>query len=373
MKVLDGIRVLELGALITAPLAGMMLGDLGADVVKIENPAGGDSFRAHRGTLYSPRFGAYNRNKRSVSLDLAEDADREALLHLADDADVLIENFRPGVMERLRLGLDGLRERNPRLITCSITGFGTDGPYKHRPAFDAVGLAVSGIASLFLDPENPNFAGPTIADNVTGMYACYGILGALFERERSGQGHHVDVNMLECSIAFMPDSFANALNGGMTIDRLTRVSASQSYAFRCSDDKLIAVQLSTQDKFWRAFVAAIGHEDLADDLRFSTRDDRVKNYVVLREVLRPVFAELPRAAWVASLDAADVPYAPVQSLPEVAEDPQVRFLGTFYEEHHASQGAMRLIRRPVRIDGDRMGAERPPPLLGEHNADILLN
>jgi len=371
MKVLDGIRVLELGALITAPLAGMMLGDLGADVVKIENPAGGDSFRAQAGKLYSPRFGAYNRNKRSVALDLTDDAGRDALLALADDADVLIENFRPGVMERLGLGLERLRARNPRLITASITGFGADGPYQHRPAFDAVGLAVSGIASLFLDPACPEFAGPTIADNVTGMYACYGILGALYERERSGHGHHVDVNMLECSIAFMPDPFANALNGDMTIERLTRVSASQSYAFRCSDDKLIAVQLSTQEKFWRAFVIAIERADLADDARFTTRDDRVKHYVALRELLRPVFAARPRAAWVAALDAADVPYAPVQTLPEVIDDPQVRFLGTFYEEHHPTEGAMRLIRRPVRIDGDRTGAERPPPLLGEHTAEIL--
>jgi crotonobetainyl-CoA:carnitine CoA-transferase CaiB-like acyl-CoA transferase len=372
MMMLDGIRVVELGALITAPLAGMMLADLGADVVKIENPDGGDSFRAFRGGHYSPRFGAYNRNKRSVALDLGSDAGQAAALRLIDDADVVIENFRPGVMERLGLGRDILRARNPRLVYCSITGFGAGGPYKNRAAFDAVGLAVSGIASLFLDPDRPELMGPTIADNVTGMYACYGILGALFERERSGTGHVVEANMLECSIAFMPDSFANALNAGMTIERLTRVSASQSYAFTCADGKMIAIQLSTQEKFWLSLVAAIDRPGLREDPRFASRDARINNYVALREELRPVFRERPRAEWTAVLEANDMPFAPVHTLAEVVDDPQVRALDVFYEMRHPTEGTMRGIRRPVRIDGDRSGADRPPPVLGEHTAELSL-
>jgi crotonobetainyl-CoA:carnitine CoA-transferase CaiB-like acyl-CoA transferase len=371
MRVLDGVRVLELGALITAPLAGMMLADLGADVIKVENPAGGDSFRAFRGKHYSPRFAAYNRNKRSIALDLTGSEGRRALLELVDDSDVLIENFRPGVMERLGLAHDVLHERNRRLIHCSITGFGASGPYKQRPAFDAVGLAVSGIASLLLDPERPELMGPTITDNVTGMYACYGILGALYERERSGRGRFVEVNMLEASIAFMPDAFANAMNGGLTVDRLTRVAASQSLAFTCGDGKLIALQLSTQEKFWLGLLAAASPTELASDTRFQTRDGRVQNYVALREGLRAVFCAQPRAYWEAALEANDVPFAPVHEITDVADDPQVQALGTFYEMHHPREGRMIGIRRPVRIDGDRTGLERPAPALGEHTDEIL--
>jgi crotonobetainyl-CoA:carnitine CoA-transferase CaiB-like acyl-CoA transferase len=371
MNMLEGIRVVELGALITAPLAGMMLADLGATVVKVENPPEGDSFRSFRGALYSPRFGAYNRSKKSVALDLGSDDGRAQALQLIDGADVVIENFRPGVMERLGIGRDVLRARNRRLIFCSITGFGSEGPYKNRAAFDAVGLAVSGIASLFLDPNKPELMGPTIADNVTGMYACYGILGALFERERSGTGHVVEVNMLECSIAFMPDPFANALNAGMTIEPLTRVSASQSYAFTCADGKMIAVQLSTQEKFWRALLASIGRPDLASDGRFATRDLRVRTYVELREELRPVFRARGRAEWSAILEANDVPFAPVSTLPEVVEDEQVRALGTFYEVRHPTEGVVRGIRPPVRIDGVHGNTESPAPTLGEHNERLF--
>jgi formyl-CoA transferase len=371
VKLLDGVRVLELGALITAPLCGMMLADLGADVVKIENPKGGDSFRAYRGKLYSPRFAAYNRGKRSVTLDLTAEEGRAALLGLVERSDVLIENFRPDVMQRLRLGWDVLHAANPRLIHCSITGFGSDGPFADRPAFDAVGLAMSGIASLFLDPANPELMGPTITDNVTGMYACYGILGALYERERSGAGHRVEVNMLESSIAFMPDPFANALMGRQKMDRLTRVSASQSYAFACSDGKLLAIQLSTQEKFWTGLLAAIERPELAEDERFRTRDLRVANYVELRALLRSVFARAERAEWYVRLERHDVPFAPVHTLAEVVEDEQVVHLGTFYTMQHPDEGEITAIHNPVRIDSGRIDAALPPPALGEHTAAVL--
>lgn len=371
MKPLAGIRVLELGALITAPLCAMLLADLGADVVKIENPQGGDSFRPAQGKLYSPRFAAYNRGKRSVALDLASEAGRSTLLSLARRSDVLIENFRPDVMQRLGLAWDVLHAANPRLVHCSITGFGPDGPYADRPAFDAVGLAMSGIASLFLDPANPELMGPTITDNVTGMYACYGILGALFERERSGAGRHVEVNMLESSIAFMPDPFANAIMGGQTMDRLTRVSASQSYALTCADGKMLAIQLSTQEKFWTGLLAAIERPELAADPRFVDRDRRVANYVALRALLREAFAKRTRAQWYARLEQHDVPFAPVHTLTEVVADEQVAHLGTFYRMHHPTEGELTAIHSPVRIDGHRVDAELPPPALGEHTTAVL--
>jgi len=369
-EVLKGVRVVEMGTMITAPLAGMMLADQGADVIKVEHPNGGDPFRSFRGGLYSPHFVAYNRGKRSIKLDLRSDQGRAVLLKLLAGADVLIENYRAGVMDRLGLTAEALRANNPRLIHCSITGFGNSGPYSGRPAYDMVGQALSGIASLFLDPEHPETSGPTIPDNATGMYACYGILGALFERERTGHGHRIEVNMLEASIAFMPDPFANYLRLGMDNDRLTRVASSHSFAFRCADGKLLAVHLSSQPKFWESFVAVLGRPELAADERFKTRERRIQNYRELCRVLADAVVTRPRADWMVELEKADVPFAPVQTVAEVVDDPQVAHLHTFYEQRHPTEGASLAIHRPVLIDGERQ-AVAAAPTLGEHTAAVL--
>ena len=370
-RVLAGVRVLELGTMITAPVAGMMLADLGADVVKVENPKGGDPFRNFRGGLYSPHFTAYNRNKRSLTLNLQSEAGKGALLRLLPRADVLIENYRAGVMERLGLGAAALAAANPGLIHCSITGFGASGPYAGRPAFDTIGSALGGITGLFVDREKPRLAGPTITDNATGIYACYGILGALFERARTGKGRRVEVNMLEASIAFMPDMFANFTQMGIRNDPFTRVSTSQSYALRCADGKLLAVHLSSPPKFWEGLLAALERPDLAADPRFGTREARVKNYGALYATLQEIAATRPRGDWMTRLEKEDVPFAPIHEIAEVLEDEQVRHLGTFYRTHHPTEGAVTGIHRPVRIDGSRDIAATPPPALGEHSDAIL--
>ena len=369
--VLKGVRVVELSTVITAPLTGLMLADLGAEVVKVEHPQGGDPFRNFRGGRYSPNFVAYNRGKRSIQLDLRTEAGRSILLKLVARADILLENYRPGVLDKLGLGDDALRAANARLIHCSITGFGASGPYSARPAYDNVAVALSGILSLQLDPDHPQSSGPTIADNATGMFACYGILGALYERERSGRGHRVDVNMLEAAIAFVPDPFANYTRAGIVSDRLTRVAASQSFAFRCGDGKLLAVHLSSQPKFFEAMAAALERPDLVRDERFATRDLRIANYGELTRVLAEIVATKPRAHWMSVLEANDVPFAPVQSLPDVLEDPQVRHLGTFYQQRHPSEGEITAIHRPVLIDGAREQRALPAPTLGEHTDEVL--
>ena len=368
--VLKGVRVVDLGTMITAPLAGMMLADHGADVIKVEHPQGGDPFRSFRGGLYSPHFVAYNRGKRSIKLDLRSEDGRAILLKLIAGADVLIENYRAGVMDRLGLTADVLQAANSRLIHCSITGFGASGPYKARPAYDTVGLALSGIASLLIDPENPEACGPTITDNVTGMYACYGILGALYEREKTARGRRVEVNMLEASIAFMPDPFVNHVRMSIVNERQTRVASSHSFALRCADGKLLAVHLSSQPKFWEAFCGVLERPDLIEDPRFKTRDQRIKNYRELCHVLNEVVAKRPRGEWMAELEAADVPFAPVQTIPEVIEDPQVQHLHTFYPTQHPVEGPGLDIHRPVLIDGQR-DAIAPAPSLGEHTDTVL--
>jgi formyl-CoA transferase len=372
MTALKDVRIVELTAVITGPLAGQMLADLGADVIKVENPDGGDMFRNWRGGLYSSQFLAYNRNKRSVTLNLRSADGKDVFLRLVETADVLLENFRPGVMERLGLGLDVLRARNPRLIYCSITGFGEDGPYMHRPAYDAVAQSLSGLSSMFLDPDNPQITGPTIADNMTGINAAYGILGALFERERTGVARRIDVNMLEAGLTFMPDPWSNLINGEIPQGPLARVKASQSYAMRCADGKLVAIHLSSPPKFWQGVQNAFERTDLGSDPRFAEREGRISNYVELRDEFQKAAETKPRDYWMARLEAEDVPFAPVNTLPEVFDDPQIKHLDPFFTTSHPTEGEMTLLRRPVRFDGSRDDQPlNPPPTLGEHTAKIL--
>jgi formyl-CoA transferase len=362
---LEGVRVLELGTTITAPLAAMMLADLGADVIKIERPEG-DPFRSFRGGTYSPHFVSFNRNKRSLVLDLTREDERERLQALLADADVLIDNVRPSVLPRVGLDPALLHERYPRLIHCSITGFGAIGPYRDRPAFDAVAQALSGMSSLFLDPADPDLTGPTISDNVTGMYACYGILGALFERERTGTGHRLEINMLEASMSFIADAFANVTRLGMTITPHTRVASSQSYAFRCADGKLVAVHLSSIEKFWTALLEVLEAPEIGTDARFANRMDRLNRYLELRSALAERFATQPRAVWIERLERADVPYASVNTIEETLDDPQVAALGTRYTTQHSTEGEISAVHSPIHVDGERITPTMPPPTLNEH-------
>ena len=370
-SLLDGIKIIESSTMITGSLAGSLLGDLGASIVKVENPNGGDPFRVFRGDDYSPHFRAYNRNKESLALDLRSAQGRGIYLKLAADADVLIENFRPGVMDRLNLGMAVLREANPRLIVCSITGFGEDGPYKDRPAYDAVAQGISGISSLFLG-EDAQLTGPTIADNMTGYNACYGVLGALFERERTGKARRIEVNMLESAIAFIPDPFLNAQILDVEPGPLMRVTASQSYAVRCADGKMLSIHMSSQEKFWRAMQKAFERPDLGADPRFDDRTKRIDNYLLLAAEFQKTAAAKPQDYWTARLEEFDVPFAPVNSLPEVYDDPQVRHLDTFAEITHPERGSYTGIRRPVFFDGSRDDQPLgPPPDFNEHGEKIL--
>lgn len=365
-KPLDGIRVLELGTVITGPYAGSLLAELGAEVIKIERPDGGDPFRSFLGGLYSPHFQAYNKNKKSVALDLSQDEGREALNDLVRSADVMLDNFRPGVLDRLGYGDEAVRSLNPDIICCSITGFGTDGPYSSRPAYDAVAQSLAGIAGLFVDPAKPRLTGPTISDNVTGMYAALGIMAALFERERKGVRRRLNVSMLEASMAFIPDPFAFADND-IEVTPTTRVAASQSFAMRCRDGKGLALHLSSLPKFWDALCEAIEQDDIRDDPRFATRALRYENYSVLAERLAEVFVEQDRDAWIERLSRFDIPFAPINSVQEVAEDPQVRHLATFYESRASDGTEVRSMHCPVWFDGKRTDPQGAPPMLGEHN------
>ena len=370
---LTGVRVVEIGTAITAPLAAMMLADFGADVIKVERPEG-DPFRRARGGTYSPNFVAFNRNKRSVVIDLSAEPGRTALHGLLATADVLLDNFRPGVLDRLGLAPEAMRERFPRLIMCSITGFGATGPDRALPAFDAVSQARSGLSAMLVDPDRPEAFGPTISDNATGLYAAAAILGALFERHRTGCGRRLEINMLEASMAFHTDNFANWTQSGIASNRTSRVAASQSFALHCADGKLLAIHLSTQTKFWDALVTAIGARSLSADPRFITREGRVGRYRELQAELNTYFCAHPRSEWERRLQAVDVPFAPIQSVEEVLADPQVAELGTVFHMRHPTHGDLTDIHCPVLVDGERPRLENfPAPELGEHTDELLKN
>ena len=369
---LNDVLVVEMGTAITAPLAAMMLGDLGADVIKIERP-GGEPFRRARGGTYSPNFVAFNRNKRSVTLDLTAESGRAALAALVARTDVLIDNFRPGVLERLGLAPADLRRRHHRLIHCSITGFGTKGPARLQPAFDAVAQARSGIAGMMIDPEHPEVFGPTISDNVTGMYAATAILAALYQRHITGDGRRIEVNMLEASMAFMPDTFANWTQMGIPSERYSRAAGSQSFAVRCADGKPLAIHLSTQEKFWQGLLAVIDDPSLGTDPRFAAREGRVANYRALQAALNERFPKRPRAEWEERLAKADVPFAPINTVQEVLADPQVAALGALRPMPHPTLGEILDVECPVLVDGVRPRADYlRAPLVGEHTEEVLV-
>ena len=368
---LEGLRVVELGNFITGPLAAMMLADLGAEVIKVERPEG-DPFRRGHGGQYGPAFVAYNRNKKSVVLDTTKPEDRKALLELVACADVLIDNFRPAVLDKMGLDAATLEARNPRLIHCSITGFGNKGPYQNRPAFDTVGQALSGIASFLVDPEAPESFGPTIADNATGMYAAYGVLGALVERGRTGKGRRIEVNMLEASMAFIQDGFTGYTMAGIVGGRQTRIVRSQCFAFRCADGKLIGIHLSTTEKFWQELARAVGAPEWIDDERFLTHQKRVGEYHTIEKLLGERMAQRTRAEWTAIFEANDVPFAPINTVQEAIEDPQVAALGTMVEMTHPELGTVRAVNCPVLVDGERpRKGVLAPPKIGEHTAQTL--
>lgn len=368
---LAGCRVIDYGSFITGPYTAVLLADLGAEVIKVERPGIGDPFRSFERGLYGPQFQAFNRNKKSIVVDLNDGADRKVMEQLIAESDVLIENYRPGVMAKLGFDYAASSALNPRLVYCSISGFGPDGPYAGRPAYDTVAQAASGYLSLFLSPEEGTIKGPAAADAATGLYAAYGILGALLERERTGRGHLVEVSMMAAMAHFASEPFQHYFVRGILPEPQDRARTSQSFAFGCADGKVIAIHLSSPTKFWQGLLAALERPDLAQDRRFAERMDRVHNYKALEEVLRPVFLTRPRDEWVERLAGADVPHAPVLNLQEVLDDPQARHLGIEREVVHPVEGRVRTIANPVVFDrGARGDGIVAPPALDEHGAEI---
>jgi crotonobetainyl-CoA:carnitine CoA-transferase CaiB-like acyl-CoA transferase len=370
MKILKDIRVIELGTYITGPAAGMHLADLGADVIKVERPGQGDPFRAFKGGLYSPHYQTYNRNKRSIALDTALPDDRAVFHDLIAGADVFIQNFRPGVAEKLGAGEEELHRVNPRLVYCAISGFGTSGPSRDRPAYDTVAQAASGYLRLLTPPTNPRVIGPAIADAVTGQYAAMGILAALLERETTGKGRRIDISMLEAMCHFNLDSFTHHYSVGEVMGPLSRPVVSQSYTFECADGKWVAIHMSSPPKFWEGFLAATGQEALARDPRFAERLERIRHQDEMIAHFTPIFRAKTRDAWCDLLLANEVPHSPAYDSDEALEDPQAQHLRIKVSAPSRELGTFTTVRAPYNFDGEPELSVAPPPVLDEHGEEI---
>jgi crotonobetainyl-CoA:carnitine CoA-transferase CaiB-like acyl-CoA transferase len=368
---LQGITVVEFADYVTGPYAGALLADLGARVIKIEAPGRGDPFRGWGAEGYSATFCSVNRGKESITLDLRTPEGQEVARALARRVDVFVENHRPGVAERMGVGYEQLRELNPGLVYCSISGFGQDGPYRDRPGYDTIGQAMGGLLSLLTDRSEPRGMGISLSDHLAGVFAAYGILGALVGRAQTGQGQRVETSLLQATVAFVGENAARYFENGEVPDRAHRTHTAQVYAFVAADGLPFVIHLSSPQKFFHGLARAVERPELVDDPRFASKDARQAHYAELEAILAEIFRQQPRADWLERLRAHDVPTAPLNSLDDVFADPQVQHLGMARTLHHPERGDVRLVDSAVRLTTMPHGTDVPPPALGEHTAALL--
>jgi formyl-CoA transferase len=358
---LRGLRVLELGQYISGPFAGKLLADMGADVIKVESPEG-DPMRRWEGTHgSSPQFAAYNRNKRGVVLDLKTDADVAILRDMVREADVLIENFRPGVTRRLGIDHGTTAGLNPRLVHCSITGFGPTGPYASRPAYDTVISAMGGMYSQVVPAGVLRPLGPAFSDLLAGQSAVHGILAALHARDRDGAGQLVEVSMLGALMDFLTESVSTYLSSGATTEPDTRPRRAQAYACLAADDRAFVVHMSVPEKFWHAVLEVFERPDLATDPRFATREGRVRHYDALDAILKQEARRLPRDAWLERLTGRDIPHGPLNTMAGLLSDPQVASLDLLLTTEAPDGARVTVPRYSTRFHGSGRPDYRPAP------------
>ena len=381
---LDGVRVLDLSRILAAPFATQLLGDLGADVIKVERPGSGDDARQYGPPFLDEPGGAEsgfylsaNRNKRSITVDHSSPAGAGLIGELAAVSDVLVENYRRGVLDKYGLGYQALSAVNPRLVYCSVTGFGQDGPYADRAGYDGVFQAMSGMMSVSGLPDGQPGAGPmkvgvSMVDILTGLYASSAILAALRHRDMvSGRGQFIDLALLDCGVAALSHYAQNFLVSGVPAPRRGNggFGGIPSQAFRCADAEIFVI--ASTPKQWSALATALGRPELADDPRFATVSTRIANRDLVVQTLDSIFAQRSAAHWVAALEAADVPVSPVNTMDAVFDNPQVRHRELRTTVAHQTAGSIDLIANPIRYPAGPATTYAAPPLLGEHTDEIL--
>jgi crotonobetainyl-CoA:carnitine CoA-transferase CaiB-like acyl-CoA transferase len=383
---LAGIRVLDLSRVLAGPWAGQNLADLGAEVIKIERPGVGDDSRAFgppwvkdaqgRDTGDSAYFTSANRGKKSMTVNLSQPQGQALVRELATKSDVLLENYKFGDLARYGLGYEDLQKINPRLIYCSVTGFGHTGPYKERPGYDFMIQGMGGMMSVTGEPDDkpgggPQRAGVPIADIITGMYASIAICAALAHRAQSGQGQHLDLALLDSQIALLAYQNTNYFATGKPPRRIGNLHPNivPYQPFRASDGEVILA--CGNDNLYRKFCAAAGCTELAADPRFATNGKRVENRDELTRLLGAIFAKRTKKEWVELLDAAGVPNGPINDIAQVFAEPQVQARGVKIEVAHPAAGSLPMVASPMRFSGTPLEHKTPPPLLGEHTEQVL--
>jgi len=372
---LTGYRVVDITTIVLGPYGAQLLGDLGADVIKVEAPPGGDIFR-HAGEGRHPGMGGsflnMNRNKRSLCLDLKQAAAKEVLTRLIGTADVLVHNMRPQAIERLGFGYENVAAIRPDIVYCGCYGFSADGPYADKPAYDDLIQAAAGVADLNRDADGePRYAPTVLVDKLTGLMMSQAVLAALLHRERTGEGQFVEVPMFETMVSFLmvEHLFGHALvppTGPLGYSRLTTPNRRPQR----SQDGFVAV-LPYTDKQWASFFELADRPDLKEDARFATPASRTAHVHELYEVLAGLVAQKTTAEWMALCDEAQIPAMPVMSLEDVFADPHLAAVGLFQRQQHPSEGETVLTRPPVGFSASPADIRLPAPRLGEHNADIL--
>ena len=366
---LAGIKVVEFTHMVMGPAAGLVLADLGADVVKVE-PVGGDKTRRLRGSG-AGYFAMYNRNKKSLAIDLKSAEGKEIALKLIEEADVFIENFRPGALEKLGFGYEALSTRNPKLIYCSEKGF-LDGPYAHRTALDEVAQMMGGLAYMTGPPGRPLRAGSSVIDVTGGMFGAIAVLAALQDRARTGKGRHVSASLYETTVFLVGQHMAQyAVTGTPAAPMPARVSAWAVYdVFDVKDDEKVFVGV-VSDSQWSAFCAAFDLSDWAADSSLASNNDRVARRDEIIPVLREVFASFTKAELMAKLETTGLPFAPIQRPEDLADDPHLVESGGLLNMTIPDGGEISLPAMPIAIDGARPGLAINPPEIGEHSEEVL--
>jgi crotonobetainyl-CoA:carnitine CoA-transferase CaiB-like acyl-CoA transferase len=383
---LAGVRVLDLSRVLAGPWCTQTLADLGADVIKVERPGAGDDTRGWGPPFLKDRDGrdtaeaAYylgtNRNKRSITVDVAKPEGQALIRRLAADCDVFIENFKVGDMARYGLGAEQLCALNPRLVYCSITGFGQTGPYRDRAGYDYAIQGIGGLMSVTGERDDlpgggPQKVGVAVADLFTGMYATVAILAALRHRDLSGEGQVIDMALLDAQVAMLANLGANYLATGVSPRRMGNAHPNivPYQVFEVADGHLILAV--GNDSQFAKFCEVGGCAELARDPRFAKNADRVRHRDQLIPLLVPILKARPRADWLQALEAAKVPCGPINSLEEVFADPQVRERGMTVRLPHPHSDALQVVASPIRLSDTPVQYRRPPPLLGEHTDEVL--
>jgi len=383
---LSHIRVLDLSRVLAAPWTGQNLADLGAEVIKVERPKTGDDSRAFgppwlkdasgRETTESAYFACANRGKKSITVDLSKPAGQRVVRELAARSDVLLENYKFGDLARYGLGYDDLKALNPKLVYCSVTGFGQTGPYRERPGYDFMIQGMAGLMSVTGERDDlpgggPQKAGIPIADIMTGMYATIAVCAALAHRAETGAGQHLDLALFDALTAVLANQAANYLATGASPGRLGNAHPNivPYQTFRTADGAVILA--CGNDNLFRKFCEVAGAGHLADDPRFAVNGKRVENRVELTRILDEIFLGRTTREWVGALEAAGVPNGPINTIEQVFAEPQAAARGLRLELAHPLAGKVSLVRSPMRFSATPVEHERPPPLLGEHTEEVL--